>query len=326
MQDPRKNSSIFNFSKGQLKLIKICAIFFLPVILIYTALEISVRQIPNYYSVIGNYMVENAKDIEVATFGSSEIKNSVNPEYLDKKTINLSSTAQHHIIDFTVLKQTRDRFPNLKTVAFEVSYGHFDTPHNSKYYWKNNVFLEYYNVNTFQRQTYWKDHLIFLSYPALFTDLLINYVRNSSKIRYNQWGFEIHHYQGKFKKFNYNLPRILKSHVKINRRADLNVFKHNVAYFYDMMDYCKKENFNVVIMSPPTFSNYNELRNPDILRRRDSILNVITKKYKNVYFINEEKDTLLFKAKDFRNENHLNPDGAKKFTLKLNEVLNEIPE
>ena len=111
--------------------------------------------------------------------------------------------------------------------------------------------------------------------------------------------------------------------MKINRRADIDIFKYNVSFFLNMLDYCENEGLSVVIISPPTFNNYNNLRNPIILKRRDSILKVISEKYKNIYFLNSEEDD-KFTAKKFRDEKHLNPDGAKIFSLQLNELLNSL--
>ena len=81
--------------------------------------------------------------------GSSQIRNSVNPEFLDRNTVSMASSAQHHNTDFSLLQGLVERLPNLKTVVFEVSYGHFEIPHNSKFYWKHSAFLKYYKINTF---------------------------------------------------------------------------------------------------------------------------------------------------------------------------------
>jgi len=92
-----------------------------------------------------------------------------------------------------------------------------------------------------------------------------------------------------------------------------------------MIEYCLERNLKVIVLSPPTFSNYNQQRNPNVLRRRDSILTYIEDTYENVYFLNAEKDS-DFIVEDFRNENHLNPKGAEKLTKKLNSFLKKIGE
>lgn len=324
MQDQKKNSSISSFKKDFLHFVKISCFFFIPVILVYVVLEALVIQIPTSYKLKGEYLNKNADNIEIMFLGSSQIKNSVNPKLIDRSSINLSSTSQHHNTDFKILKQTRDRIPKLNTVILEVSYGHFELPHNTKYFWKNNLFLKYYNVNTFDRATYFKDELIYTSRPGYFSKQLINhYIKKTVQYSFNEYGFDENNFEGKFKKHKYNVEKLLKTNVKIERRAHLNLFNYNVNYFYRMLDYCKKEGFEVVIVSPPIFKSYNALRNPDILRRRDSIINIISKKYDNIYFFNSEEDS-YFKANSFRNENHLNPNGAELYSEKMNDILNTI--
>ena len=272
---------------------------------------------------IGEYIEQEADDIEVVVFGSSQIKNSVNPEFLNRNTLNMSSSAQHHNTDFSLLKGLVDRLPKLKTVVFEVSYGHFEIPHNSKYYWKHSVFLKYYDINTFGRPTGPTDKLLFLSHPGYFSNQFVDYyLRDSLPYQYNKWGFDKNFYEGKFQKLNYDIEAIEKSTVKMNRRENVSTLKYNVEYFEQMLDFCKERGIDVVIISPPTFKNYNAKRDKDILRRRDSVLAVFKQKYKDLKLLNSETDP-FFKVRDFRNENHLNPHGAKKFSLQLNEVLND---
>ena len=325
MQDQKKSSSISSFKKDFLHFVKISSIFFLPVIIAYIALEYSVLQIPTSYKITGEYLDNNAEDIEVIFLGSSQIKNSINTKFIEKKSINLSSTSQHHNTDFRILKQTRERLKNAKTVILEVSYGHFELPHNTKYFWKNNLFLKYYNVNTFSRKTYFKDRLIYISRPGYFSSQLVKYYikKDSLSFNINEFGFDENNFKGKFMKHNYDDDKILGTNVKIERRAYLNLFEYNVNYFYSMLDYCKKEGFNIIISSPPTYKSYNDLRNPNILRRRDSILNVVSNKYEGINFLNSEEDP-EFTAKSYRNENHLNPFGAELYSKKMNEFLNNL--
>jgi len=324
MPDQKKNLSISSFKKDILHFTKICILFFIPVILVYAVLEYSVQKIPTTYKTVGKYLDNNAPDIEVAFFGSSQIKNSVNPAFIDKNSINLSSTSQHHNTDFKLLKQTRDRLSNLKVVILEISYGHFEFPHNTKYFWKNNLFLKYYDVNTFERTTYFKDRLIFLSRPGYFSKLLIDhYFKGGTSQVINEYGFDENNFKGKFKRLKYNDSLLLKSKVVMGWRVNENRFYHNVDYFYKMLEYCKKEGFKVVICSTPIFKSYRDQRNPIIVNRRDSIINVFKKEYPDIVFFNLENDT-SFTAKHYKNENHLNPDGAKLFSKKLNKILNDL--
>ncbi|MCT8341231.1 hypothetical protein MG296_14285 [Flavobacteriaceae bacterium TK19130] len=266
-------------------------------------------------------MEEEGEDIEIAVFGSSQVQHAVNPEYLSPNTINLSSAGQHHNTDFTLLEGLIDRFPNLKGIVFEASYGHFEIPHNSKYYWKHSVFLHYYGVNTFHRKTYPQDRLLFISHPGKFSEALTNhFLRDSLPDVYNKFGFDKNQYHGRYRKLQYDTLAVKKAAVKINTRPDTQVLAYNASYFEDMIAYCTAQGLEIFIISPPTYKTYTAARNPDILERRDSVLHALKEKYESIHFLNTEKDS-DFRLLHFRNENHLNPDGAEVFSKKLDSLF-----
>ncbi|WP_420379297.1 hypothetical protein [Gilvibacter sp.] len=321
MPDQKKSSYTSNFSPVQLRFLKRLALFLTPVVLIAIALELLVGTIPSTYSFVGQQLESESDKIEVAVFGSSQIKNSVNPEYIEKKTLNISSSAQHHNSDFQLLKGLVERLPALKTVVFEVSYGHFEIPHNTKYYWKKPVFLKYYGINTFERTVYPTDSLLYMSHPGFFTTQLFDKFVRDSMPAFNRFGFDTGNYDGRFKRLGFDLDTIMKDPINISRRESAVILKYNTAYFKEMLDFCHQRGLEVVIISPPTFTNYNNKRDAAVLRRRDSILALFQAQYPNLKLLIAETDS-RYKVTDFRNGNHLNPDGAEKFSKQLDSLLN----
>lgn len=325
MPGQKKTLFIFSFSEVQLRFLKYCMGFFIPLIIVYAILEILVLNIPINYKVFGNYLNKHAQEIEVMALGSSQMKCGFNPALCDESAINLASTSQHHNEDFQILKGTMNRLPSLKTVIIEVSYNHLELPHHAKDYWKNAIYLKYYGVNAFERPTWAKDKLIYLSNARFYSHKLMDYYfYKTDKSQLNEYGFDTNNYEGAFKKLNYDETKIAEHKFKIITREDLTLFKNNTAYLYEMIDFMKEKNLNVIICTVPLYKTYLKKRNPNIVRRRDSILAVIEKKYDNVILLNKETDTLQFSAKDFLNENHLNPDGAKKFTALVNRKLDSL--
>jgi len=324
MQDQKNSSSIFNFSREHLCILRQIAVFFIPVVLCYALIEYSILRIPMSYDKVHEQITNKKDDIKVMVLGSSQMQAAVNPEYIDKYAINYGSTSQHHKEDNYIMQQSIDRFPNLETIVFELSYAHLELRHHGKDFWKNNIYLKYYGVNAFERKTYFKDKLIFLSSPSVFSKKFTDYyVRKKELNLYNEFGYHINNHEGGFKRLNYNEEKIKKRKFLIRDRENLNVFAINTPFFYEMITTALNNKKNVIISSLPTYKTYLDKRNPEILRRRDSILNDIKIKFPSVKFLNLENDTVTFKVSDYINENHLNANGAKKFTQKLNEVLNE---
>lgn len=325
MPGPKKTLSIFSFSKAQLRFIKYCLVFFTPVVVAYFILEMLVLNIPINYKVFGNYLNAHSQEIVIMGLGSSQMKCGFNSAFTDDIAINLSSTSQHHNEDFHILKGTKDRLPKLKYVLMEVSYNHLELPHHPNDYWKNTIYLNYYGVNAFERPTWFQDRLVYLSNSRFYSHKLMEYyVYGSSSEKLNEYGFDTNNYNGDFKKMNYDESKIAAHKFKIISREDLNIFKKNTAYLFKMLDYMQAENLKVIVCTLPLYKTYLKERNPNVVRRRDSVLDIIKNKYGNVVLLNQETDTLNFTVNDFLNENHLNPNGAKKFTALVNRKLDSL--
>ena len=325
MPVPKRSSSIFNFSKKQLLLLKWAVLFFIPVTIVYGILEVMVLEIPMNYKIIGSHLKANADEIELAAFGSSQIKTAFNPALSTKMAINFASTSQHHNEDFHILKQTQKRLPKLKYILLEVSYNHFELPHHPSDYWKNTIYLKHYDVNAFERPTYFKDRLVYLSNPRFYSHKFMDYYYyKTDKVVLNEYGFDENNFDGDFKKMNYNKQKIAKNKFKIYTHEDLPVFETNTAFLYKILDYTKAENLKVIICTAPLYSTYLKKRNPAIVKRRDSVLSLIKRKYPNVSLLLKEEDSLNFSVTDFLDENHLNPDGAKKYTSLINAQIDNL--
>ncbi|MBG42884.1 MAG: hypothetical protein CL530_02845, partial [Aequorivita sp.] len=284
-------------------------------------------QLPINYKVVGEYLESNATKIELVALGSSQVKCSFNPTYSNVPAINMASSSQHHKEDYLILRGLMDRLPNLKYILFEISYMHLELPYHSENYWKNNLYLKYYGINTFERQIYFKDKLVYLSHPPYFSSKLKHYYFDEgerNKEQLNEFGFNTNNYYGSFQKLKYDTTQINNKYFKIYTHENPAIFKKNTAFLFKMLDFMKEKNLKVIVSTIPLYKTYLKKRNPNIVRRRDSILAVIEKKYDNVILLNKETDTLQFSAKDFLNENHLNPDGAKKFTALVNRKLDSL--
>lgn len=304
------------------KFLKYLLLFFFPVILGYVIIEILTLNLPLGYKYTSEYLQQNKSGIQVLILGSSQLANAINPDFLSTPTLNMASGNQHHDTDLKILKQLQPQLPNLKTVVLEVSYSHFELPHNGRDFWKNNVYLKYYNINAFERPAYFKDKLVYLSNPPFFSVKLYNhFILNEGFEEYNNFGFDTNNYFGRFKILAYNESEILKTKFKINSIPDLKLFKNNTTLFYEILDYLKENELNIIICKAPMYKSYLPKRNSEILKRRDSILNIIHLNYPNIIFLDKEEDTLNYNVFDYKNQSHLNPDGAEKFTGSLSKLL-----
>tara|TARA_R110000787_G_scaffold188717_1_gene300482 strand:+ start:3452 stop:4318 length:867 start_codon:yes stop_codon:yes gene_type:complete len=287
-------------------------------------MEVLTLNIPTNYKKNSAYFNESKSEIELIALGSSQMDGAINPEFLDKSSICLASSSQHHKLDFTILKQLSTSTKKLKYVVLELSNSHLELPHNSKDFWKNAVYLKFFNVNAFDRKTYFKDELIYIANPDLYTRMITDYyIRDNYDIELNKFGFNTNSFDGSFPLNDFNEDIISKLTTTPNQKRNTEIFKNNTAYLFSMIEYMEAHNLQTIICTLPLYKTYTANLNSTIVKRRDSVISVIKNRYPNVIFMETEKDP-NFKITDFNNANHLNPDGSKKFTLLLNAIVNKL--
>lgn len=309
----------------QRKFLTYCLLFFIPIALVYGILEYFTLAVPSAHQIKETRIEKYSDTIETLVFGSSQSLCAINPEFIESPTLSLASGDQHHDTDFKLLKQLRKQFPKLKNVVFEVSYSHFELPHNGKDFWKNSIYLKYYDVSAFERNTYFKDQWIFHSNPPLFSKLLNKYyIHNERPFNFNEHGFNKADTYGQFAKRDYDEDQIQNMRsFKINLEPSKQLFQINTQLFTDMLEYCQQENLNVILLTVPMYKTYLQKRNPEILKRRDSVLQIALEKYTNVLLFHRENDTTNYEVKDFYNQSHQSHSGAKKTSTYLNTFLKE---
>jgi hypothetical protein len=301
-------------------------LFFIPVIIGCIALEMITRSLSMRYAFVSEYLEKESAQLEVMVLGSSQMKDAVNPQWLSKPSINLASTSQHHNTDFKLYEGLKDQMPLLNTVVVELSYAHLELPHNDGEFWKNNVYLEYYGVNCFDREAWFKDRFIYISNPPFYSDAIYKeYISKEDRDVFNEFGFNINCFEGAFSRNNFNEDKIAQLDFVIQTSENIELFEHNSDYFLNMIRELETMGMEVVVTTTPLYNSYKEKRNPNILKRRDSILEVVQRRYPRVRIFNCEADCTEFTIKDFLNHNHLNRDGARKFAEKLDQFLQNKP-
>ncbi|MBT8263269.1 MAG: hypothetical protein KJO05_10630 [Bacteroidia bacterium] len=279
------------------------------------------------YTYLSDYLQKEQKEIETLVLGSSQTKTAINPQWLSSPTLNLASTSQHHDTDFKLYTGLKERLPKLKTVIIEVSYSHFELPHNGADFWKNSIYLEYFEANCFERRAWLKDRFIYLANPPFFSDALYDeYLGPKRETNFNEFGFDLNQFEGVFSRNNYDEETISEMKFTGNSRENEALFRRNSAYLIEMLKAFDSHGIDVILITTPLYKNYLDRRNAKISKRRDSMLTVIGERFPNLRLLDLEEDTANnFTTKDFLNQNHLNPEGAKKFTARLEQMLKERP-
>jgi hypothetical protein len=309
------NSKIRRFTFSSL-------LFVLPVIIILIFIELALRQINFPEKVKAGYIEKNSDKIEVLFLGSSQVERAINPEYLKPPAINLANSSQRLYEDFELLKNYAPRFQNLKLIVIEVSYDrlHRDKTFTSEIVDHNN--LTFYKVNTFGRDLKIQDYFLFHANPEFYSTALTSNMFNNTEVLLNEYGFDVKKYGGSYKYAGYNNSLIKDEDIFIENVKNKDEFKHNTILLNRLIKFADNNHIAIILYSPPTHNRFNNLRNIDLIHKRDSLV-------KNMLFKNPNLKALImdedpnFEIKHFYNANHLNPDGAELATQKVNDFILE---
>lgn len=294
-------------------------LFCLPFMIFYASAEYYCLKITNF-SIKKMYLEANLKSIEVLILGSSHSQNAINPEYMNKSTCNLAFGGQPLSIDYYLLEKYIPQMPHLKTVCVEVSpHRFFDDLEIAK--WNSHIYANLYgikyNVETFSLKNY---SLVF-SDPKFFTSTFIDYIDpNSFKYQLNKYGFVTNDSNDRFKELNNDSVKINSYYIMKHKYNNQTNFENNKIFFAKIITLCKNKGVELVLLSPPLYQTYLKHIPVNPEKKVNLLLTENILKY-GIRFLDHSKDT-AFHLTDFKNDNHLNSNGAKKLTLKINSELN----
>lgn len=300
-------------------LIQTC-LFFIPVIIAYAIIENTTRNLPLTPKIKSDFYKKYQDDIEALVLGASQNRDAINPEFLSQKALNIAFPDQDYYVSSKLLEQLAPTLPSLKTVIIPISYGHFETAPNQKETWKNSMYRHYFGTTISDKFTYFKNNLLYISYPEYYTGKINEHRKGISNVDCNEYGYNRNVEKSLFYKFAYDSLSITQQSVYIApNKPHPEFIPENVEKLKAMLDFCVQQNYTIILVETPTTKRFKELRIPEIMRRRDSILSIITTDYKIQYIEADIRDS--YYIKDYRDNNHLNPQGAEKFTKRLNTFL-----
>jgi hypothetical protein len=266
-----------------------------------------------------NYIEKNKSTIEVLFLGSSHTQNAINPEFIKKKACNLAFAGQTLENDYSLLEKYISQMPKLRTVFFEVSphtfYSEFDSSNWNGYIYSNLYDIDY-KVDPYSLKKYF----YLLSNFKFFSSLYFDYANPFSyKYTINKYGFITNDFNDRFLKLHYNSSEINKTFVMEHTFQNKDLVVMNSAVLEKAIVLCKEKGVKIVLITAPLYDTYvngvPKSAKTEVLKT----INTLKNKYQINYFDYSTDST--FKVSDFKNDNHLNSDGARKFSSKIDSLL-----
>lgn len=296
--------------------------------LFFSLLEFLLLNIDLTFSLKAKHFEKNADNIDVLILGSSHHDNGINPgDFEHFLCSNLAYSAQDLRIDSAIFNHLESRLQKVKYVLVELSY-HSLEQRLDKNYSNNNLYLIYYGINLFERPVRWLDRLIYPSNPDLYNKILNPFQDRPSV---NEFGFQtklkrdFNH--NRFEMLGYNQDYLLQDTTNpfIQRHAyeDLAFYEQNKRTLFSLIDIVIQSGKIPVLISPPVYLTYRAAYIPEKQKRRMACVHELQKKHPDLLFLEFDSDA-RFNRFDFRDEDHLNPIGAKKFSQIIEDTLLQL--
>lgn len=306
-------------------LLKILLFSLLP-LLLFTAVELIIRLSPNAFIAKAEYIQQN-KDIEILILGSSHSQQAIDPSHFSLKAANLAYNGQDLSINEDLFHRYEKELDDLKYVVIELDYHTLEFRQPSDYFrdpW-------YYQYHDLERESI--RHItkisMYASSPKFFNNFLLDKLDNElPKVELNEWGFETNRFWGEFEDLEYDeqkIDKLMNKKPKRHQKISLENLKASKLQLSQLINRCYEMEIGVILVSTPMYKTFDRHKTENKKQHRTQLLDSLLAVHKDLIYLDFEYDK-RFKVTDFRDEDHLNPDGAKKFTQILNDTIAGIKD
>ncbi len=297
----------------QLKLLR----FFTPIIILFLILEIGIRKIPNDYSFKNEYLKNKSNGLEIIFLGSSHAYYGINPEYIQGKSFNGSHISQSLRYDFELLMKFNNSWNNLKTIVIPIDYFTlFSTMESGIESWRVKNYCIYYDIQTsFNIKNY--SEVLSISLKNNLKRLENYYKNGYTEISCSEMGY------GSDFKEKKNLEFTGKSAAIKQTKANHQYFAYNTQILNEILEFTIKNNITLILYSSPAYSSYRNNLDSIQLKMTIDKLKLLAHDNPNCYYF-DFLTTSNYSGEYFRDGNHLNSNGAKMFSNKINDYINKI--
>jgi len=299
-------------------------VFFLfPIFFVFIGIEFYFRTQDHPFKLKADFQTENLNEIENLFLGTSHTQNGINPEFFKRKTSNLGFASQDIQLDLALFNAFAPKMRKLKNVIIELDYHRLDEENGIDYYrlpWYYIYYgIEIHPVNFLNKLSLYSSNNQFFN-GNLKASLTPGY---QEKV-VNKYGYVTKNYSDDFAPMKYDSIEIYKfatirlknRHKNVSSSARIN----NKKRINEMITYCNQNNIAIYVLSFPLCKTYRDLKivEKDFYRKKfiDSLV-----VHTRVKFLDYESSA-KFNLKDFSNDDHLNPKGAKKLSRMIDLVIN----
>jgi len=295
--------------------------FLIPTLIFVVLLEISLRFIPNEFSYKKKYLDKNANQIETLILGSSYTYFGVDPKFFTLKSFNAADVNRPIYFDYLIYDKYKDEFKNLKNIVIPISYSTFNSKLNEAEELSPWGSFNYYIYFGLPNKSSIRNNFEVLSMPfSSVREKISLYIQkrmdNNTNYGWSTLGW------GNYYDSNHKID-MEKDGFKEKDMFDSISFKLNTIDFFHFAENLKNRDINLCIIIPPFYKTFKVNRDIKCVNETYNVLKEVTVKYNNCFFYDFSSD-IDFIEEDFFDSNHLNMNGARKLSVKLNNIITNI--
>jgi len=305
--------SSFKMKKFVLRLI----VFFIPVFAFIAVWENGLSRMQNSYSLKREQLEAQAQGIQVLVLGPSHALRGVDPDCFSMKGYNAAEIQQSLYYDTRITLKYLDKMTSLKVVLMDISYPSlwyqiYNGPEPFRDYFYDSYWninypgIKWYDIRKYSKiLQYGNDSAWAYALRGFNDNLTRGYLNNGWAIR------------GKKGKINDSMGYArVKSQEKEMIQEN---FETNVNDITMLLNELNKRKIKLIFFTPPFTGCYTKFLDEKRWIIINKTLNELCVKYNSKWF--DYHNDLRFSDSDFRDDTHLNKDGAIKFSKIIDEEI-----
>lgn len=318
--------------------IKKAVIFLTIFILLFSVFEITARTMYNSstdFSFQFKCFKETMDVVEVLFWGSSHMDKAINPQFITRKSFNMAFSAQDIYYDYMVIKKYIDKMPRLKAIVLGISISSFGFENGNgyllkEYFWDAGILpkIRLFHKVISNTSVYLTHQHTFIGdfikgkkpniFPIIDKDSVPEPLPQGTYLLRNGYRYT----SGLLprKKLIEDGKTAAKRHsARLNMEM---VTRENKDYLRKIIDIANSRNLELIIVTTPTTSYYQKAFTSEFITSFQNNIKEILNDYPSVIHYDFSNMKSLNEW-DFSNSDHLNYQGAKKFSMEMNSLLNK---
>lgn len=298
-------------------LLQIIFLVFLPIGLMITFCEWSLRRIPNDYKYKDQWMTEHREQIQILSFGSSHGYFGIRPEFFSYPAFNLGYISQSIKYDYFLYYKYATICNSLRYIILPVDYCSLRSElENGSEYWRVKGYCIYMGCNYHRGEL---SYNLELSTKGKIRSVIPSW-KSSEKLSYiscDEYGFGLGYQKAHRDTVLYDSgAQAAKRHTNPSTKY----VAENKKRIESILQDCQQKGVQVLLLTTPTYPTYYTLLEEGQYTEFVTACQEWEQSYPNVTYINCLQDT-DFTKEDFYDADHLNECGAEKLTKKLNAYI-----